>query len=256
MNGRLLVCAILMIAAASTAYFQDQYDDLPKVMHSILLSDLQTRAQAEPKISAKELAAYANNKLAEIGYAYSFDPCDVESAATKIKYPTDNDDDFFHVYNTVDVTGKKLSFLASQPYDAPCGCSIDLPITSATPMRLAIVAQERRLEIAIPAKLLFEEIELVDASMRKTIRRWVIPDGGPPDAISIDGRKIYMQIESTPLYLEVPPNGTLKIVPRNSLGLIRTFTDLKRYPKDPNNAYLGFRRFSNGKIYKFSWPCT
>ena len=259
MYRKLLACAIVLIGVVSLAHSQNQYDGLPKVMLSTWPSDVETRAQAEPKISPKELAAYANNKLAQNGYGYSFDLSDVESKATKIKYPSDDSDEFFHVYNAVDVAGKNVSFLASPSYDAPCGSSIELPITSATPKRIVVVAQERRLEIALPGKLLFEEIELVDASMRKTIARWVVPDGGPPEAISIDGRKVYIAIESTPLYLEIPPDGTLKIVPRNSPRIIKRFTDLTRYRKDPNNAYIGFRRFSNGKkafIYKFSWPCT
>ena len=259
MNDKFLRCALLAIAAISNGYSQASYEGLQKITPSSLLDDVQARAKQAPKLSPPVLADFANKKLAVSGFEFEFDPCDAQSTATKIKYPAEFDGSVYHIYDGVDRVGSTRQFLASQPEDAPCGCWINLPLTAATSKGIVVVSNKGPLEIRPPDKFLFEENQLMDVTLRKSKTKWLVPDGGPPDAISVDGRRLYRRIAETPLFLEIADVGTLKFVPSSSPGIITRFTDLKKFPKDPNNDYLGFRRFSGGgKVYtvKFSHICT
>ncbi len=254
----ILVCSMLVAGCFSSAFSQAVIDGLPKLMRSSLIEDIQVKAKTS-KIGIAEVTDFANNNLALKGFEFRVDPCDAKTTETKIKFPEEYDGTFFHVYDMLDAAGKKISFLAREPGDAPCGCWLYLPITSVNAKGMTIVSDKGPIEAQIPETFLKEEVELVDASLRKTTATWIVPDGGPPDAISADGRTLYLEIEDTPLYLEISSTGALRFVPRTTPGIIKRFTDLKKFPKDPDNAYLGYRRFSSGKqsfVYKFSHTCT
>jgi hypothetical protein len=177
-----------------------------------------------------------------------------------MKYPANHENDMFHIYEAVDLGGKTFSFLANQPNSAPCGCWMTLPLTSATTQRIVVVVVGGEpMTIRIPDKFLFEKVELVDASLRRSNVTWLVPYGGPPSGISTDGKKLYIEIQETPVFLEVSIGGELKIVPRTNPGIITKFTDLKKFPKETGNDYLGFRRFKSGRKvfnFKFTHVCT
>jgi hypothetical protein len=244
---------------SSINYAQDPFDGMPRVLPSSLLSAVRERVQAEPKLSPEQIAGFANDKLASDGFEFEFDPCDAKSTETQMKYPANHENDMFHIYEAVDLAGKKFSFLANQPNSAPCGCWMTLPLTSATKQRIVVVAGKGRMTIRIPDQFLFESVELVDASLRRSRATWLVPYGGPPSGVSTDGKKLYIEIQDTPLFLEVSIGGGLRMVPRTTTGIITTFTDLKKFPKEPGNDYLGFRRFKSGRKvfnFKFTHVCA
>jgi hypothetical protein len=254
----ILLCVVFNVFDTSGAYGQSSYENLPKLMPSSLISDIEALAGRKPASTAGALAALANTKLATSGFEFETDPCDMESTPTTDKYPGEYGG-VYHVYKINEGPGKERSFLAREPGDAPCGCWLNLPVTAATQKRLVLVSDGGPFEIKPPKKLLLEEAMLVDASLRKVVRTWVVPNGGPPDGISTDGKKLYIAIEKTPLLLEIADTGMLRFIPRKTPAVITKFTDLTKYPKDRQNDYLGFRRFTKGKIIftiKFSNVCT
>ncbi len=255
MTGRFFAYAFVAIGIAlSTTHSHAQTGDLPRLLASSLLEDIEVRAKEKPALSPARLAEFANKQLAVKGFEFHSDPCDAASTATTMKYPAADADTVFHSY---DARGTR--FLARQPEDAPCGCWLGLPVRSISRNGAVLISTIGPLTVRLPEKFLFEEVHLVDSGLRKSIRSWIVPDGGPPDGISADGTKLYIQIGETALFLEIDSNGALTFVPRNTSGAITKFTDLRRFPKDPDNAYLGYRRFSKGRssyTLKFSHVCA
>lgn len=244
----------LIDSLAIPALAQTSTNSLPKLVPSSLISDVEERAGKKPAITADALAEFANKRLAVNGFEFETDPCDIESTATKNKYPGEYGG-VYHVYKI----NEKQSFMARELGDAPCGCWLNLPLKAASRNSLVLVSDSGTFEIKPPKKLLLQEAMLVDGSLRKTVRTWILPRGGAPDGISSNGKSIYIAIEKTPLFLEITDKGTLRFVPRKTAIAITKFTDLKKFPKDPKNDYLGFRRFTNGKVtftIKFSHVCT
>ena len=251
--NKILLCSLLFSITA-TCFTQN----LPKVLPSLLVKDVNARSTSNPKIEASELAAYANGKLKQNGYGFEVDPCDLKTETTKISFPGD-DGGVFHIYRLKNSAGGYESFMAREPGDAPCGCWLNLPVTKAGKSVLNIVADKSVLSVQTPKDLIIEDVELVDISLRKIVRKWLVPQGGGPDAISTDGLKLYFETGIDALYIEITEDGSLQFVPKSSLTIISKHTDLKKFPHDPNNAYLSFRKFSNGKrllIVKFSEVCA
>lgn len=253
-----LACLMLIAFGAFFGAFGQLYEKLPKLIASPVVAETLERLGRKPAISARLLADFANSKLLSGGYEFEVDPCDIKSTETTLKYPGD-EGGVFHIYEMTDATGNARSFLAREPGDAPCGCWLHLPVVSITEKRMVLVSDKGTIEVERPNDLLVESVELVDRTLDKSLGTWVVPHGGPPDGISVDGKNLYIEIEKTGLFLEIARNGALRFVPGGSVAIITKFTDLKKFPKDPQNDYLGFRRFSNGRktfTVKFSHVCT
>lgn len=256
------VCSALVaifFAFAPTIEAQSDTPYMPKVMPSTLLTELRAKQEAEPKITPHQLAVHANERLAAVGFDYHIDPCDVESTKTEIKFPLSEYNEVFHVYGLTGGDGTNIQFMAKEPGDAPCGCWLYLPIIKAANDRLQIVTDKGLVSISTKNKFLVEKVELVDPTLRKTIRSWYVHSGGEPAAVSADGKTVYMEFEIKELLIGTGPDGTLHFVPRTSADIITKYVDLKRFPKDPDNDYLGFRQFTKGEVkytLKFSHVCT
>ena len=254
MTGRFCACTLVVTVLLSTIYSQTAYDGLPKIMPSSIVEDVQSRSRQLPKLSPQSLADFANQELALKGFEIETDPCDASSTETTLKYPTENEGTVFHLYSS-----GQTRFLARQPEDAPCGCWLGLPVTSISKTGMIAISSTGALAMPLPEKFLFEENQLVDSTLKRTTRSWVVPGGGPPDGISKDGTRLYIEIGETPLFLEVSGEGVLRFVPRTSPAVITKFVDLIKFPKDPDNDYLGFRQFRNGRktlTVKFSHVCS
>ncbi len=248
----------IVVFAVLPRVVQPQNTDLPKVVPSSLIADLVTLSGKKPGVGLAAIVKFANEKLSTDGYEFEVDPCDIGSMVTPEKYPGENGG-VYSIYTAITRSGKEQKFLADEPHAAPCGCWLNLPIKSATPKRLVINSETGSFELVVPKELLLEEVDLVDRSLRKSVRTWIVPSGGPPDGISMDGKKLYFRIEEQPLLLEISETGNLRIIPRNDKTVIAKFVDLKKFPTDPKNDYLGYRSFSNGKqkfTLKFSHVCT
>lgn len=254
MTVRVIACALVAgIALISNVNSQDDSSRLPRLLPSSLIADIQAFARRRPRPTSASLVQFANKRLMSKGFEFQSDPCNAASTPTTIKSPSDYPGEVYHVYSS---GGKRF---LGVPAEAPCGCAMNLPITSISKKGAAIIFNRGSLSIPLPEKFFFEEVELVDAALRKTSRSWIVPDGGPPDGISADGTRLYWKIEKAPLYLEIGPGGALTFVPQTTPGVITRHTDLEKFPEDPDNAYLGYRRFSQKRksfTVKFSHVCT
>ena len=111
----------------------------------------------------------------------------------------------------------------------------------------------------MPNNFTVDEVKLVDASLRRTVRTWVVPMDLVPEAISRDGAKIYMNTFTDKLFIEIDQLGRYRYVAYDPATMLINGVDLKKFPKEKDNDYLGFRRFKSGKkthTIKFSHPCT
>jgi hypothetical protein len=232
---------------------------IPRAMPSDLIADVAKKKESEPKITPQQLADYANERLAAVGFNYHIDPCDIESNKTEIKFPLAEYGEVFHVYPFTGVGGKSAQLMAKEPGDAPCGCWLELPLTKASDRYLEVVTNKGVVQIGTENKFLVETVELVDPTLKKMLRKWLVFHGGEPAGISLDGKSVYMDLEIEEILVETAADGTLRFVPSSSPDIITKHVDLKTFPKDPENDYLGFRQFTKGKLkytIKFSHVCT
>ena len=250
---------LITFLLSSTAVFSQAWaTNLPSVLPAAIEAHIAELMQKQPGLSPEDLANMANETMATVGFDYEFDPCDLKTRSTNRVYPRE-EGGFYHAYDLIGGNGKKVAILAREPGDAPCGCWVQFPIRSITRQAMSIVTSSGTQNVVMPKGLLFEEITLVDKTLKRSVRNWVVPSGGPPAGISKDGIKLYFEIDETPVYLEISARGKLMIVPKGAKGMITSFTDLTKFPKDPNNAYLGYRRFNAGRTamtVKFSHVCA
>jgi hypothetical protein len=250
-----LVCSIIFALAASG---QEREPPLPRIASSTVVADIEAKRLADRRITPQQLADFGNQRLKVVGFDFKTDPCDIESVRTEIGFPEAEYGEVFHIYPFQGDAGAKLELLAREPGDAPCGCWLDLPVRKAFKDRLEVITDKGAVEIGTK-DLLVETVQLMDASLRRLTREWMVSDGGAPVGISIDGKKIYMDAGVQGLFLETADDGNLRFVPRTSPDIITAHVDLKRFPKDPDNDYAGFRRFTKGKVVynvKFSHICA
>ena len=60
---------------------------------------------------------------------------------------------------------------------------------------MTILADGRFYRVKMPKDLIFDDIELVEKNLKKPIRRWLTPLDATPEAISKDGKTIYISTE-------------------------------------------------------------
>ncbi|HMO80178.1 MAG TPA: hypothetical protein PKD24_05255 [Pyrinomonadaceae bacterium] len=257
--NRIVYTLILLFLAVTVASAQTPETGRPRVLSSTLITDVLAKKEQNPEITPSELARFANERLKIVGLDHHVDPCDVGSVKTELGFPGAEYGEVFHVYRFADTTGASKEFLAREPGDAPCGCWLNLPLVKASTKFLEIVTDKGPIQIKTTDKLLLERVELMDNTLMRTIREWIVINGGEPAGISSDGKKVYMSTEIDELFIETAEDGSIAMVPRDQPDIITNYTDLKKFPKDPNNDYVGFRKFTKGKTtytLKFSHVCT
>ena len=126
-----------------------------------------------------------------------------------------------------------------------------------------LVASGKDYRVRRPASFVLDEAQLVDAAMRRVLRRWQLPYQSVPVGISQDGTKLYVgfypEYELDNLVLEVADDGRLAFRDRADMRLQGEGVWISNHPKDPENSYLSFIRFQAGdKTYtvRFTAPCT
>jgi hypothetical protein len=256
--GKLSLIVIAFLLSSMAVFSQAWATNLPSVLPAAIEAHIAELMQRQPALSPEDLAIKANERMATVGFDYDFDPCDLKTRPTNRTFPGE-EGGVYHAYDLIGTNGKKVSILAREPGDAPCGCWVQFPIHSITRQAMIIVTSSGTQNVVMPKGLLFEEITLVDKTLKRSVRNWVVPSGGPPVGISKDGTKLYFEIGETPLYLEISARGKLMIVPKGAKGMITSFTDLTKFPKDRNNDYLGYRRFNAARTamtVKFSHVCA
>ncbi len=242
--------------------------DKPIIKPSDINRELLDKKKANPKISAKELADYGNELIKKKGYNFSFYTCEIAEANKSAEDFSDTYRPFD--YKLEDLTGRKITFqIMAKNFGHPCGCDFEIPVFQVSKTEMTVLADDQPLRLKRPKGFYLEEVELVDKSLKKSIRKWYKPFDIAPFGISKDGTKIYIEtgyddgMEGNgfinDLVLEISEDGTFQLVERNNSNIIANGEELKNFPKDPENSYLGYTRFKDGdKTYfiKFSYPCT
>jgi len=224
-----------------------------KLAAPTVMDDVRAKLSAEPSIPSQKLADLANKLAARQGYGFGFDPGgfkerSVTSGSVKMSR-----------YDLWSTDGKRLRFIAPERGDHPCGTWTEFPVGWVKGGAFGLTSDGQVYATRIPRQFGRDDIALVDRSLRKTFRRWDVPMDSTPEAISGDGTKIYLYTELDQLFLEVDSLGKYRYVASNTAGLVKNHVDLKKFPKDKKNDYIGYRQFKNGGVsyyIKFSWPCT
>lgn len=234
----------------------------PIIKPSNVIENLLEKKKENPKISAKELSEFGNELIKKDGYNFGFNACEI-AEANNINEGDDYSETFrpFN-YKLENLKGEKIAFqIMNKTFGYPCGCVFDIPLTQLSNSEMTVTVDKNQVKLKRPKEFYSEEVELVDKTLKKKIRNWSIPSellvGEIANlGISKDGTKIYFHTEVEELDLEISENGTFKFVTTNNENKISKGQELKDFPKDPENAYLGYKRFANGFIVKFSYPCT
>ena len=215
-----------------------------------------------PGISTERLVAYGNALITNRGYDFSFNACEIAKANKADESFGDELRPFR--YKLRDLTGKNITFqIMNRYFEQPCGCGFDIPVFQVTDKEITVRADGKPTKLIRPKEFALDEVELVDRSLKKSLRKWYMPSDDIPFGISRDGKKIYIgagyddfSIEN--IALEVAENGVVKYVPRNSADIIGNGKELTKNAKDFANG-VGYMRFTPGNLnyfVKFSYPCT
>ncbi len=234
----------------------------PTIKPSNVIEDLLEKKKENPKISAKELSEFGNQLIKKDGYNFSFNVYEI--AEINNINEGDNYSETFRPFNykLENLKGEKITFqIMNKIFGHPCGCVFDIPVAQLSNSEITVIADKNQVKLKRPKEFYSEEIELVDKTLKKKIRNWSIPSellvGEVANfGISKDGTKIYFHTEVEELDLEIFEDGTFKLVTTDNENKISKGEELKDFPKDSQNDYLGYKQFSNGFIVKFSYPCT
>ena len=255
-----MLAAVLIISSLLTS--TTSYQRPISVSPSDLVQELAQRKKNQPTITPKELAVFANQLLEKRGFDYSFDVCDI---LPKADARNGNRTDTTASYALSLTNGKQHSFKfnVAGADGGMCGeCMSLVPSAQVTKTQMVLVADGKRYRVQRPASFILDEVELVDGEMKTVQRTWQLPYQTIPVGISRDGTKLYLnfytQYEVDGLLLELTEKGGLVFRDRSEVRMIEGKV-IEDHPKDPNNAYLTFIRFSAGDkayIIRFSAPCT
>ena len=211
--------------------------------------------QDTPGVSSSEFKRYGTSAISEKGYEFTFS---AEQGSTLINN-VDVDSDAFEIYKFTQLNGKTQLFATQEHGSHPCGTFTGLTVTNLSEKLLTILADGKLYRVKMPKDLIFDDIILVEKNLKTPIRRWLTPLDAMPEAISNDGKTIYISTEIEELLLGITDNGSLNFISATDKNIIKRNIEIKNFPKDPENDYLGYKKFSNGKqnfFVKFSYPCT
>ena len=259
----LIICVLFLITPINSQRSNAQFS---RITPSTIVEDITARKRQIPHISAQELADYGNSLIKRQGLNFDFLTCDI--AETNNQKSESNDKFIPYKYKLKDRNGKAQTYqIMNKNFGHPCGCTFDIPVYQISEKEMIVRVDGIPTALQRPKEFVLDEAELVDETLKKTIRRWYLPLDVVPFGISQDGTKIYVDLDhgeghESPnelIALEIAENGVFQFVPRNNPNLLKNGVNLENFPKNPNNDYLGYTRFNSGKtnyIVKFSYPCT
>lgn len=247
MKGTLAIFAIGVLTGAM--YAQASLE----LKAPAIFEQLEQRKATNRSINAEGLAEVANGFAREQGFPFGFDPANFRERVRTVRGKRTA------YYDLVGVNGRRLRFAAPERGDHPCGTHTEFPVRRLSGSTFDLVSGGKTYPTRIPKQFVTDQIELVDATLKRSLAKWLVPMDSTPVGISRDARRIYLSTEMDQLLLEIDASGNLRYVAARSPQIIRDGVDLKRFPKDKKNDYLGFRRFRSGRtthFVKFSHPCT
>lgn len=231
---------------------------------SNVIEILKERKRQNPKISPKELADYGNELAEKQGYNYIFENCKLaEQAEKEAEQNTENVDyDTLkpYDYKMTDVKGSQIAFqFMNKDFGHPCFCVIDVPTLKVNRQTMTVIADGKAIELKRPEEFYLEEFVLVDKTLKKEIRKWLVPIDATPLGISDNGKNIYFEYSTDEhfedLTYEISEDGTIQFVAKNDKK-INKGKELKGYPNYSEISYRQFNTNNKNYIVKFSYPCT
>jgi len=258
----LLFAVVLALVLTSLPSAIAQRTRVLTVSRSDVIRKVSERARESPALSPAELAAYGNDLIAKKGFDYDIDVCDILSLAERKQNSTA---DVVRRYQLSSAFGGKLTFrfTIANSNESLCGqCWTSIPVAQLTDKEMVVLAAGSRHRVQRPPAFILDEVQLVDATLKKVLRTWPLPYEAVPVGISADGTKLYVDFYTEnkldDLVLEVSENGPPQFRER---AVMKSSEDksIDDYPKDPSNAYLSFITFRvDEKTYhlKFTAPCT
>jgi hypothetical protein len=231
------------------------------VTSSKILEELSRRKQKQPAITLKELAVVGNEMLKEKGFDYMFDVCEIlperDRQTSGFAIPAS------HTLSLSNGTQRSFKFTVAGGGEGLCGeCMSMIPAVQVTATEMVLVSDGNRYRVRRPKAFALDQAELVDATMKKVLRKWQLPYQTVPIGISPDGAKLYLNFYTDykldGLVLELSENGKLAFRAGGDVQMVEG-KFVEDHPKDPNNAYLSFKRFDTGNktfIIRFWAPCT
>ncbi len=239
---------------------QTYVDLFPSTIDEVLTSF----KRAHPNGSNIKFAEYANRQLIKRGLNYRFDICEMLPEGEPEVVPDSSIAKFKIPFTTADLK-TQIFEIRSGFGDSPCGeCFTEFPTARITRNEVVAVSNGKKIRLKRPKHFALDEVQLVDSSLKNVIRRWELPFSADPEGISLDGTKLYIgyylpEIEESGLFLELSEDGTIRFAAKDSKNILDKSEDLEDFPKDDDNDYLGYKKFTRGgKTYfvKFSFPCT
>jgi hypothetical protein len=230
-----LTVALCFLMAANLIVFAQNNANLPQITASNIVAEIIKKKKANPKISSRDLAAYANQLLAKKGFNYAFNiadlfdknipPRDFKPAETFqfARFPfefTMGDKS----KKTFTLNAKKmLNECFDESYPA-------FPLIKAVNDEATLIIKSKSHQIKIPTEFNPLEAILVDTrTKKKVLQKWILPSFGLDEGnfigISADGKKLYLTVqeefandtiilEVKELALEIAADGTIKFVPK------------------------------------------
>jgi hypothetical protein len=228
-----------------------------KISQSPLVKMLRDRMDQEPRLSEEEEEDYANRLLSQYGFDYQFDVCEFIKLIPQ-KKPTQGPSQYRFQMTRADGGKVRLETGGDAISDGMCGeCFFSFPAQRVTKAEIVLQLQGERYRLRRPRLFNLDKMTLVDGSMKRALRTWEVPYQSVPLGISADGMRLYLETEFERLALEIAPSG-ISFKSRSRVE-IQNGKEVTGRPRDPNNAYLGFMRFSKGRqsyIIRYSAPCT
>jgi hypothetical protein len=230
-----------------------------RIVPSKLTDDVQKKLTAEPKIKPAALAKYANGLLAKKGLDFQFDLCEFIKRNNPTRSPRTKLSTYKLPMKQTD--GSPITFETpnSNQQEGMCGeCFFSIPATKVTTQEIELVVGGKKYLLVRPRSFSLDEMSLVDQSMKRVLRTWLVPDQGEPLSVSSDGTKLYLQTGIESLILEVSESSSLRFLARDEVKLPKG-ENVAKHPTDPKNAYLSFMRFRFGPrslVIRYSEPCT
>jgi hypothetical protein len=236
--------------------------------------------ELHPRLSAEKITAYANSVLQKSGYVYEFEIRDlIRSNKLQLIDSEQNTEESKLYLMPFDLEGgTPRSFKIWVDLVGLCGENFaHLSVINVTSQNILAVLDGEKYLLKRQAGFLLEEMEFVDETMKRGIRKWEVPTQTWPVGISVDGQTLYLPIWFTESDSDANawliwkqgkksyPASVLAISPTGirfevaAKALAGQEPEIPDFPEDPNNGYLAYRRFRvKGKTYiiRFSNPCT
>lgn len=181
------------------------------VPQSKIIEQINKRKEENPKVSAQMLAEFGNELLAQKGYEFSF----ASEQGDVLISNVDVDGDGFEIYRLNQIGGKPRLFATQAHGSHPCGTWSGLTVTNLNARQMTILADGKSYTVAVPKSLIFDDITLVGKNLKTPLRRWLTPLDATPEAISKDGKTVYVPSEIDEILLGIGENGNLSFVAAN-----------------------------------------